>query len=275
MSAPARSVSVAGAALELVCIYAFFATLWILVSDRAIELIFDDPARLVLASMVKGWLFVAVTSALLYGLVRRLLAKLSAADARERSLQEDNLRVLRLIKTVAESSDDAIFAKDLDGRYILFNRAASVFVGKPAQDVLGRDDGAIFPAEQAAALRARTREVIEQNHNVVCEERLTTALGERVFLATKGPLHDTDGRVIGIFGTSRDITARKGAEEELKRRNEELERFNRASVGRELDMIELKKEVNALSRELGREPPYSLRFLDQPPVAGVRAQTDD
>jgi hypothetical protein len=37
------------------------------------------------------------------------------------------------------------------------------------------------------------------------------------------------------------------------------------SVGRELDMIELKKRVNALSRELGREAPYPLAFLDDEP----------
>jgi PAS domain S-box-containing protein len=60
----------------------------------------------------------------------------------------------------------------------------------------------------------------------------------------------------------RDITARKAAEDTLRRQNAELDRFNRAAVGRELDMIELKRRVNALSRELGREPPYPLGFLE-------------
>ena len=58
-----------------------------------------------------------------------------------------------------------------------------------------------------------------------------------------------------------DITARKAAEEELRLRVEELERFNQASVGRELDMIEMKRTVNALSAELGRAPPHALEFL--------------
>lgn len=48
-------------------------------------------------------------------------------------------------------------------------------------------------------------------------------------------------------------------------RNVELERFNRATIGRELDMLELKKRINALNRELGRPPPYSLDFLDSGP----------
>ncbi|MEF8727153.1 MAG: PAS domain S-box protein [Accumulibacter sp.] len=64
-----------------------------------------------------------------------------------------------------------------------------------------------------------------------------------------------------VIGLVLDITARKLAEQELRRRNDELERFNRASVGRELDMVGLKKRINELSRELGREPPYPLAFL--------------
>jgi PAS domain S-box-containing protein len=59
-----------------------------------------------------------------------------------------------------------------------------------------------------------------------------------------------------------DISARKLAEMELRRRNEELERFDRAATGRELLMIELKREINALAQELGREPPYDLSFVD-------------
>lgn len=66
-----------------------------------------------------------------------------------------------------------------------------------------------------------------------------------------------------------DITARKNAErtlrlqsEELLCRNQELDKFNRAMVGREMFIIELKKQVNALSSRLGLEPPFPLAFLD-------------
>lgn len=58
------------------------------------------------------------------------------------------------------------------------------------------------------------------------------------------------------------ITERKRAEGELRRRNQELESFNQASVGRELEMIELKRRINDLSRELGREAPFDLSFAE-------------
>jgi hypothetical protein len=57
-------------ALRVVLIYAAFAALWILLSDRLVAALFSDPAHILLASMLKGWLFVAITSLLLYGLIR-------------------------------------------------------------------------------------------------------------------------------------------------------------------------------------------------------------
>lgn len=374
------------AVLRIVMIYAVFASLWILFSDSAVEIMFKDPAQLVRASMIKGWLFVAATSIMLYGLVGRMKAQLLASAQRERATQAEKMRALQLIDAIAESSDDAIFAKDLDGRYILINRATCNFVGKSANEVLGQDDHTIFPPDQAAMLIEADRRIARENRMQTVEERLSTPGGERVFLATKGPLHDQDGQVIGTFGIARDITERKAieaalvaseqrfhtlfdsatvaimvhdrdtgmpldanphalkiygyetleqirnhsrwlpspyamsdmvnwvkraahegnqhlewqsedihgrrfwldvllstvvidgeervlsvatdittrklAEEELRRNHDELSRFNLASIGRELDMIELKKQVNALSVELGRTPPYSLAFLE-------------
>lgn len=374
------------AVLRIVLIYAVFAALWILFSDSAVEIMFKEPIQLVRASMIKGWLFVAVTSIILYGLVGRMQAQLLASAQRERATQAEKMRALRLIETIADSSEDAIFAKDLEGRYILINRAACNFVGKSANEILGKDDRAIFPPDQATMLMEIAQRVIREKRSHTTEERLSTLGGERVFLATKGPLRDGDGQVIGIFGISRDITrrkaieaalmaseqrfhtlfdsatvaimvhdretglpidvnphalkiygyetldqirnhslwlpspfaksdmvswvnraAREGAqhlewqsegihgrrfwldvllgtvvidgeervlsvatdittrkltEEELRRNHDELSRFNLASIGRELDMIELKKQINALSGELGRPPPYSLAFLD-------------
>ncbi len=179
-------------------------------------------------------------------------------------------RVLQLLDGIAEGSTDAIFAKDLQGRYLLFNQAAASFVGKSAQEVLGKDDTTFFPPEQAALIQKNDRQVMQDDQVVSFHENLNTENGKAYFLATKGPLHDEAGKVIGLFGISRNITERQQAEEallrqteELQSRNEELERFNKATVGRELDMITLKKQINELSSRLGQEPPYPLNFLDE------------
>jgi len=51
--------------------------------------------------------------------------------------------------------------------------------------------------------------------------------------------------------------------EELRENNEELTRFNSASVGREMRMIELKKEINALCEKSGQQPRYPLDFVEE------------
>lgn len=57
-----------------------------------------------------------------------------------------------------------------------------------------------------------------------------------------------------------DITERKRAEEKLLATNDELARFNRAAVSRELRMVELKREINAQCAAAGQPPRYPLAF---------------
>ncbi|MDZ4252425.1 MAG: PAS domain-containing protein [Sulfuritalea sp.] len=258
-------IRAAGAvALKVVLVYAVFAGLWILLSDKALGWLFSDPTQLVLASTMKGWLFVAVTSLLLFGFIRRRFDQALALSRREAEAQAEKARALQLLAAIADNSSDAIFAKDLEGRYLLCNRETARVFGKTAEEALGRDDTVLFPPEQAALIRANDRRVIDENRINSYEETLSTADGERGYLATKGPLRDDDGKVIGVFGISRDITERQQAEMALRQNIEELECFNRVAVGRELEMIALKQQVNALSRQLGLAPPYALDFADSP-----------
>ncbi len=82
-----------------------------------------------------------------------------------------------------------------------------------------------------------------------------------------------------IFAVANDVTARKQAEatlrqqgDALRQQNAELERFNKVSVNREMDMIGLKRKVNALSLELGRAAPFNLDFADTPPAPTSEAK---
>jgi PAS domain S-box-containing protein len=377
--------SAGAGALRIVLAYAVFAGLWILLSDEAMGWLFNDPSQLVLASTMKGWLFVAVTSLLLYHLIRRMAGQIQDAGRRELDAQSEKLRALELLEAIADASTDAIFAKDIDDRFIVFNRAAVRLTGKNAEEVLGRDEMAVFPPEIARNLIDDNRRVIAEDCAITFQEDLLAAEGWRTFLTTKGPMHDSGGGLIGMFGIARDITERKqaemglraseeryrmvlenaadavlvanpdgrliyanqnasqmlgysvdqllamnvqdiapeelrdsalsqfaelkerghvlaegklrrqdgssvpvelnavrlpdgsfygacrniadrkAAEHDLHQRNEELEAFNRVAIGREMAMIELKRQVNALSREVGQEAPYRLDFLDEPP----------
>jgi PAS domain S-box-containing protein len=73
---------------------------------------------------------------------------------------------------------------------------------------------------------------------------------------TNTPLVGSEGGSIGLLCMAQDTTARKKAEEALRVRAQELETFNKAMVGREKRLIELKEEINRLCSELGRPPAY-------------------
>ena len=111
------------------------------------------------------------------------------------------------------------------------------------------------------------------------EFRIIRADGELRWLAGKGQFifesatdPQTAPRAVRFLGMNYDITERKQAEEKLRRNyvelramSEELVSFNNVAVGRELCMIELKKEINALCAVAGEPPRYALEFEEGPP----------
>jgi diguanylate cyclase (GGDEF)-like protein/PAS domain S-box-containing protein len=204
-----NELAASSAALKLVLVYAIFACLWILFSDKAVAWSFSDPAMITLASMIKGWLFVVVTSLLLFSLIRRLLKQVIAASGSALEAQMERTRAIQLLASIADSSPDVIFAKDLEGRYLLINRETARVMGKTAKQALGFDDVTLFPSRQAERIRADDRRVIDENRTDTREETLFTADGERTYMAIKGPLRNEHGKVIGLFNISRDITKRK------------------------------------------------------------------
>ncbi len=83
--------------------------------------------------------------------------------------------------------------------------------------------------------------------------------------------HDDQRRPVRAVGTCQDITERKQAEEKIQQQLKELKQWNQATLGRESRILELKAEVNALSRRLGAAPRYaSAESGDGDPAATVK-----
>jgi PAS domain S-box-containing protein len=150
-----------------------------------------------------------------------------ARDITERKRAETALRESRQrLQAVVEGTSDAVYLKDLQGRYLLFNSAAGRFVGKRPDEVLGRDDTFLFPPDEAIAVMEGDRRVMGGGKPVTYEEHVTTADGQgRTFSSTKGPILDADGRVVGLFGIARDITESKRAGEALRESEEQYRRL--------------------------------------------------
>lgn len=143
----------------------------------------------------------------------------------ERAEAEQSLRQNReLLHAIIDGTSDSIYAKDAQGRYILVNSAAAQLTGKSVEEILGRDDWFLFPAEEARQLIELDREIMRTGAVCQPEHQLTSGSGQTVVVqATKGPLRDGDGLVVGVFGISRDVTDSRRVEEEIRLLNAELD----------------------------------------------------
>jgi sigma-B regulation protein RsbU (phosphoserine phosphatase) len=95
-------------------------------------------------------------------------------------------------------------------------------------DAYGKTDFDFFSAEHARQAQADERAIIDSGSSILgIEEKETWPDGHTTWVSTsKNPLRDATGRIIGIFGISRDITARKEAEARAARYADELKQAN-------------------------------------------------
>ena len=121
-----------------------------------------------------------------------------------------------LLHSMTESTSDSVYIKDWAGRYLMCNGATCRYFGKPAAEVLGKDDRAFLAPEEANEIMARDRDTLASGEVWTGEESIILASQAYTFLSTKGPVRSPSGAIIGLFGISRDITNRKRMEEELQ-----------------------------------------------------------
>lgn len=221
-----------------------------------------------------------IIGALIFILAQSLLIAALLVNIRRRHRVENVLGESQAnFQTMFDAIPDAVILTDTERRIRHVNPAFRGMFGYPAEEAIGRTTEFLYadPADFAEQGRRRfhTKPGGERG---AYQLRYRHQDGREFWVESSGTqIHGPDGRVIGLMGLHRDIGERKSAEQalrrqadELARRNDELERFNRVTVGRELDMIALKQQINALVRELGREAPFPLAFLDvsaPPPAA--------
>jgi PAS domain S-box-containing protein len=152
-----------------------------------------------------------------------------ATDITELKSAEDALRLEQyLLQTLMDNMPDAIYFKDRDSRFLRTNNAHARIMGldRPEQ-AIGFTDERFFQPEDAEKFRADELKVIESGQSLVNRvEHHPGAPGTgpmRWWSTTKVPIRDATGGIAGIAGITRDITAMKRAEEEIRQLNERLE----------------------------------------------------
>src|SRR5260370_32539988 len=138
-------------------------------------------------------------------------------DIEERKRAEQELRQAEEhIRAILEYSPNWIFLKDTEGRYLLVNREIERVFGIGQEQIKGKTDSEIFPAEQAAEYRANDLKVLRAGLTMEFEEIALLDDGPHTSIVHKFPLFDTHGNIYATGGVATDITERKRAEEALR-----------------------------------------------------------
>ncbi len=145
------------------------------------------------------------------------------AGRRYRRLLEEIRDREERLQALARGSEDAVFLKDLEGRYLLVNPAAARLLGVPPGAAEGQRAEDCLPPETARDLAAHDRRVLETGKAFHGEETIPVDGEPRTFLASRIPIRDAGGTIRGVAGVLRDITERKRWEEDLARRARTLD----------------------------------------------------
>ncbi len=172
---------------------------------------------------LKSWVVISINFALVSflltfaigAIIGALEEALSRAIAVKTSLAEEKT----LLRTLIDTVPDVVFTKDKNGRFQLYNPAMLDLVGLPADtDVTGKTVFDLYPRPMADSFNEDDQRVLNGSSVFNKEEQSLRTTGEpQWYLTRKVPLRNPEGEIIGLIGTSRDITDRKRFEAELSR----------------------------------------------------------
>jgi PAS domain S-box-containing protein len=196
------------------------------------------------------------------------------ADITHRVMAEEGLRQERMmLRTMIDHIPDSIFVKDAQGRKVIANPADLRIMQLTSEaEAIGKTDIELYPGESGQEWYNEDMAVLSTGQPILNQEGyyIDEKGNKRWQVASKIPLKDEAGNIIGLVGIGHDITNQRQAEEEIRQKvkelalsNDELTRFNRLAIGREMRMIELKQHCNRLATQLGLAEPYNLDFLKQ------------
>ncbi|MGB3691621.1 MAG: PAS domain S-box protein, partial [Spirulinaceae cyanobacterium] len=132
----------------------------------------------------------------------------------EKQLQESE----RNYRNVVETSQNLIWSFDTQGRYTFVNQAAEKALGCKPQTLIGRSFKDFTPKEKQAEYQEVFANVWQGKSYSQYEISSLTADGNRIYLLINAaPIRDAQGKIIGVTGTTNDITESKLAEQQLRR----------------------------------------------------------
>ncbi|MBN1181980.1 MAG: PAS domain-containing protein [Bacteroidales bacterium] len=172
------------------------------------------------------------------------------------------------LRTLIDAMPDFIYIKDKDSKFLLANKNTAQMCGFSSPDeLIGKTDKDIYSSDMANGFYSDEQEIIKTGKPLINhEEPVKDSNGNDLWLSTtKVPLLDENGKIVGIIGVGRDITALKKTEESLKFQTSELSEINTLLEERQEEILRQSEELKTNSEKLLAERNQIRTLIDNLP----------
>jgi len=155
---------------------------------------------------------------------------------------------------IFNSVRDGLVILDKTGKITQISKSLVEMGGYPEKEIIGKRLKLLtmFAPKSLAQMVINFVKTMAGNDIMPYGVEATAKDGRKIFGEISSTPLRLKGKIVGVVAIIRDITEKKKAEEELRNKNEELEKFNKLAVGRELKIIELKNKIKELEEKLNK-----------------------
>jgi PAS domain S-box-containing protein len=116
-----------------------------------------------------------------------------------------------LLRQFLDAAPAIAYVKDTEGVFWLVNAACAAMIGRPAAEIVGKNERDFFPPEVVDLWERNKQEVIRTGAPIQFEETFPHAGSMRTYLSYRFPIRDQAGQIVATGGLSVDITEQQQA----------------------------------------------------------------